>query len=55
MIIIKYEEHKMNFEGMYFHNGWVDLTQIWNGMCPTSRESPMVKSCSGIIKVITNA
>ena len=23
-----YEENKMNFEGTYFNDGWVDSTQI---------------------------
>jgi len=28
----------MNFEGVYLRDGWVDLSQIWNGRCPTLRE-----------------
>ena len=26
------EETKTNFEGTYLRDGWVDLTEIWNGM-----------------------
>jgi len=42
----KHEEHKTNFEGTYLHDGWVDLTEIWNGMCPTLRDFLQQKWCS---------
>jgi len=42
----KYEEHKKNFEGTYLRDGWADLTEIWNGMCPTPRDFPHQKWCS---------
>ena len=34
----KYEENKINFEGAYLSDGWVDSTQIWNRRCSTPRE-----------------
>jgi len=42
----KYEDHQLNFEGAYFHDGWADLTEMWNGMCPTPRNFPQQKWCS---------
>ena len=33
----KYKEHKGNFESVYLHDDRVNLTQIWNGRCPTLR------------------
>ena len=38
----------MNFEGVYFHDGLADLTEIWNGMCPTLRDFPQQKWCSSV-------
>ena len=42
----KYEEHKTNFEGAYLHGSWVDLTETWNGLCPSPRDFPLQKWCS---------
>jgi len=32
------EKLKMSFEGTYLHDGWADLSQIWNGRCTILRE-----------------
>ena len=31
----KYEENKMNFEGVHLKNSLTDLVQIWYERCPT--------------------
>ena len=32
------KEHKMNFESTCLHDLWADLTETWDGMCPTLRD-----------------
>jgi len=33
----------------YLHDGWMDLTEIWNEMCPTLRGFPQQKWCSFVL------
>ena len=35
----KYEENNMNFECVYFKDGWTDLAQTLYGQCPTPKDS----------------
>jgi len=36
----KYKETKTKFEGTYLRDGYADLAEIWNGMCPPPRDFP---------------
>jgi len=42
----KCKELWTNFEVVYLCDGYVDLTEIWNGMCATMRNVPQQKWCS---------
>ena len=44
----EYEEHKTNFDSAYLCDGRVDLTKIWNEMCPIPKDFPQQKWCSSI-------
>ena len=49
----KYEEYKMNFEGMYHGNGLLDSAQIWNRKCHPKRicTEKLVCFCSGSVEL----
>jgi len=32
----KKKNTKISYEGIYLHDDWADLSQIWSWMCPTS-------------------
>ena len=44
----KYEEYKMNFEGMYHGNGLLDSAQIWNWKCPTPSGFALKNLCVSV-------
>ena len=39
---------------MYLRDGYVDLAEIWNRMCPTLRDFPQKKLCSSVQALLSH-